>query len=90
MFLDSKGIDTSKVEYFEEIFKTMCPGMPIEEGMTVQTCSLVPDRRIIKTHLPLSLLPPDLLDKPKVSKKLTYLLYVADLGTVLPTAGEFS
>ncbi|KAG7175898.1 Sulfotransferase 1A1-like [Homarus americanus] len=58
-----KGV--SMGDMFEELRQT-CPDKKREDGVFVQLCEVTPDPRIIKTHLPLSLLPPDILDTAKV------------------------
>ncbi|KAK3883603.1 hypothetical protein Pcinc_012105 [Petrolisthes cinctipes] len=44
----------------------MCPGRDAADGIFVQMTECSPDPRTIKTHLPLSLLPQNLLDTCKV------------------------
>ncbi|XP_071533392.1 sulfotransferase 1A1-like [Panulirus ornatus] len=66
MFADGKGRGDEGSGGFDQMFQFLCPGKDPEDGMFVQLCEFLPDPRIIKTHLPLSLLPPDYLDKTKV------------------------
>lgn len=67
MLFDSKTAGDVKVEEFEQSFKQMCPGRKPEAGIYLQLCEFLPEPRLMKTHLPLCLMPPDLLDKAKVS-----------------------
>lgn len=55
-----------KFESFRKWFSEVCPGRKEEDGIMLQIAELMPGRRIIKCHLPLCLLPPDLLDTAKV------------------------
>lgn len=48
-------------------FIKMCPGGNPAEGVNLQLTAATPSPRIIKTHLPLSLLHPSLLDTVKVT-----------------------
>merc|ERR1711962_1093268 len=50
----------------KEYFYKMCPGKNIEDGLMVQMADALQKPRTIKTHLPLSLLSPKLLDNAKV------------------------
>ncbi|XP_068242972.1 sulfotransferase 1A3-like [Palaemon carinicauda] len=56
---------TSKNPYLEN-FRKRCPGKDPADGIVLQMAALYPDPRTIKTHLPLSLMPPTLLDTTKV------------------------
>ena len=47
-------------------FKKMCPGKDPKDGVHLQMMECAPEPRTYKTHLPLSLLPPDLLSTTKV------------------------
>ncbi|XP_071550622.1 sulfotransferase 1A1-like [Panulirus ornatus] len=47
-------------------FIKMCPGGNPADGVNLQITAATPDPRTIKTHLPLSLLHPDVLDNTKV------------------------
>lgn len=47
-------------------FIKMCPGGNPADGVNLQLTAATPSPRIIKTHLPLSLLHPSLLDTLKV------------------------
>ncbi|XP_069185385.1 sulfotransferase 1C4 isoform X2 [Procambarus clarkii] len=49
-----------------EAFKEKCPGKDPKDGIMLQLSEALPDPRTIKTHLPFSLLTPDLLDTAKV------------------------
>nr|XP_045610097.1 sulfotransferase 1C4-like [Procambarus clarkii] len=49
-----------------EAFKVKCPGKDPKDGIMLQMAETIPDPRTIKTHLPFSLLTPDLLDTAKV------------------------
>ncbi|XP_042240620.1 sulfotransferase 1E1-like isoform X2 [Homarus americanus] len=66
MMFDSKGMEGAKIDNFARAFIETCPGRKPEDGMSLQMCELTADPRVIKTHLPLSVLAPDLLDKAKV------------------------
>ncbi|XP_063845347.1 sulfotransferase 1A1-like [Scylla paramamosain] len=48
------------------MFESLCSGKDMSEGMMLQVTEAAPDPRTIKTHLPLSLLPPSLLETCKV------------------------
>ncbi|XP_063613424.1 sulfotransferase 1C4-like [Penaeus indicus] len=48
------------------MFQAMCPGGDASRGTVVQMLEVEREPRVIKTHLPLSLLPLDTLDKAKV------------------------
>lgn len=70
MLFDSKvdisvNPDNDPPDFIKEFF-TLCPGKKIEDGIFIQMLDFLPDPRLIKTHLPLALLPPNLLDKSKV------------------------
>jgi len=47
-------------------FMSLCPGQNPADGLQVQLAAALPGRRVIKTHLPFSLLNPDLLNTAKV------------------------
>ncbi|XP_068242957.1 sulfotransferase 1C4-like [Palaemon carinicauda] len=49
-----------------DAFKRWCPGRQAEDGMYLQLSECLPDHRVLKTHLPFSLLSPSLLDITKV------------------------
>lgn len=51
-------------------FIKMCPGGNPADGVNLQLTAATPSPRIIKTHLPLSLLHPNLLDTIKVTLPL--------------------
>ncbi|XP_042886680.1 sulfotransferase 1A3-like isoform X2 [Penaeus japonicus] len=73
-FIDSDALyllkDQMKDRYLMDRFHTLCPDGRPEQGVIMQSCSAQPPQptkpRIIKTHFPLSLYRPDLLDKCKV------------------------
>ena len=48
-------------------FKKMCPGRDPKDGVFLQISELAPSPRTIKSHLPLSLLPQNLLTTSKVT-----------------------
>lgn len=50
-----------------EMAKDLVPHPDPDEGLALQLTANTPDPRTIKTHLPFSLLTPDLLDTAKVS-----------------------
>ncbi|KAK7081104.1 Sulfotransferase (sult) [Halocaridina rubra] len=54
------------MEPFLRKFLELCPGADPRNGVHLQTAMATPEPRVIKTHLPLSLMPPNLLDKAKV------------------------
>ncbi|XP_069192661.1 sulfotransferase 1E1-like isoform X2 [Procambarus clarkii] len=66
MILDGKGLEGVSIDHFMKAFQDTCPGRKLEDGMAFQMCELISDPRVIKSHLPLSLLPSDLLDQAKV------------------------
>lgn len=51
---------------FLETFHRLCPGKDPADGMFLQMTECAKDPRTIKSHLPLSLLPPSLLETTKV------------------------
>nr|XP_045610486.1 sulfotransferase 1C4-like [Procambarus clarkii]XP_045610568.1 sulfotransferase 1C4-like [Procambarus clarkii] len=72
-FLDSDMFELPKNvppigdgNFFIEAFKVKCPGKDPKDGIMLQLAEVIPDPRTIKTHLPFSLLTPDLLDTAKV------------------------
>ncbi|XP_069195419.1 sulfotransferase 1A1 isoform X2 [Procambarus clarkii] len=68
MFFDNKNF--AKMiegrEQFIKEFNQACPGKKLKDGVFLELTEALPAPRVIRTHLPLSLLPPDLLDKAKV------------------------
>ncbi len=52
-----------------EAFMVMCPGRDPKDGLRLQMTECAADPRVIKTHLPFSLLPPTVLDTCKVRGK---------------------
>lgn len=50
-----------------EMVKDIVPHPDPDEGLALQMTANLPDPRTIKTHLPFSLVTPDLLDTAKVS-----------------------
>ncbi|KAK7076219.1 hypothetical protein SK128_005424, partial [Halocaridina rubra] len=48
------------------LFRKMCPGKNSQDGIYLQICEAAHEPRTIKSHLPLSLLPPDLTKEAKV------------------------
>ena len=54
-------------------FKRLCPGADPKDGIYLQIAEATPDPRTIKTHLPLSLLHPSLLDTAKVTHSTKHL-----------------
>lgn len=55
-----------KFEAFRKWFADVCPDRREEDGIMLQITELMSGRRIIKSHLPLSLMAPDFLDTAKV------------------------
>ncbi|CAL4068944.1 unnamed protein product [Meganyctiphanes norvegica] len=47
-------------------FQKMCPGKNIEDGLMIQMTDVLPEPRVIKTHLPFSILSPHILENTKV------------------------
>lgn len=47
-------------------FERLCPGKDLADGMYLQVAEALPEPRTIKTHLPISLFAPSLLDTAKV------------------------
>ncbi|KAK3893304.1 hypothetical protein Pcinc_002860 [Petrolisthes cinctipes] len=67
LFLKSKKIPDIEADHpMMKKFQNMCPGRDAADGMFLQMAENAPDSRTIKTHLPLSLLPQNLLDTCKV------------------------
>ncbi|KAK3871144.1 hypothetical protein Pcinc_023706 [Petrolisthes cinctipes] len=66
MMFDSVNIEDANPESLYATFKKMCPGKNVEDGIAIQCLDATPGQRVIKTHYPLDLMPPDLLDKTKV------------------------
>lgn len=73
-FIDSDALyrleDQMKDRYVMERFRSLCPDGRPEQGIILQSCRAQPPHltkpRIIKTHFPLSLYRPDLLDRCRV------------------------
>lgn len=63
--IPSMNDTTSKNPFLDE-FRKKCPGKDPADGIVLQWAAVSPDPRTIKTHLPLSLLPPSLVDTAKV------------------------
>lgn len=68
MMFDSVRIEEMNIECMFEAFRQMCPGQKEDDGIAIQCLEVTPGRRVIKCHYPLDLMPPDLLDKTKVSQ----------------------
>ncbi|XP_069177636.1 sulfotransferase 1C4-like isoform X1 [Procambarus clarkii] len=68
MMLDSKTIRSTveNPQQFTEMFRQMCPGKKVEDGVFLQISEALPAPRVMKTHLPSTLLPPSLLQTTKV------------------------
>ncbi|XP_050692450.1 sulfotransferase 1C4-like [Eriocheir sinensis] len=60
--LDSEN----SLNVFRWMFESACPGKDINAGLMLQVTEATPQPRTIKTHLPFSLLPPNLLETCKV------------------------
>ncbi|XP_069177640.1 sulfotransferase 1A1-like isoform X4 [Procambarus clarkii] len=69
MMLDSKTIRSTveNPQQFTEMFRQMCPGKKVEDGVFLQISEALPAPRVMKTHLPSTLLPPSLLQTTKLS-----------------------
>uniref|UniRef100_A0A0P4W676 Sulfotransferase domain-containing protein n=1 Tax=Scylla olivacea TaxID=85551 RepID=A0A0P4W676_SCYOL len=63
---DSQVTQFLKFEAFRKWFTEVCPDRRTEDGIMLQITELMSGRRIIKSHLPVSLMAPDFLDKAKV------------------------
>ncbi|XP_064087106.1 sulfotransferase 1A3-like [Macrobrachium nipponense] len=63
--IPSKNDTTSKNPFLAN-FRNKCPDKDPADGIVLQLAAVFPDPRTIKTHLPLSLMPPSLLDTAKV------------------------
>lgn len=61
---------SSDVKIFRDMFEAVCPGKDINAGLMLQVTEAISHPRTIKTHLPFSLLPSNLLDTCKVSSSL--------------------
>nr|XP_045603420.1 sulfotransferase 1A1-like [Procambarus clarkii] len=68
MMLDSKTIRSTveNPQQFTKMFRQMCPGKKVEDGVFLQISEALPAPRVMKTHLPSTLLPPSLLQTTKV------------------------
>ncbi|XP_069944425.1 sulfotransferase 1A1 [Cherax quadricarinatus] len=66
MILDGKGLEGVSIDHFIKAFHEVCPGRKIEDGMAFQMCELMPDPRVMKSHLPFALLTPHILEQTKV------------------------
>ncbi|XP_069177638.1 sulfotransferase 1C4-like isoform X2 [Procambarus clarkii] len=68
MMLDSKTIGSTveNPQQFTEMFRQMCPDKKVEDGVFLQISEALPAPRVMKTHLPSTLLPPSLLQTKKV------------------------
>ncbi|KAK7082358.1 hypothetical protein SK128_011530, partial [Halocaridina rubra] len=53
-------------DFMMDIFNELCPGKDYTNGIDLQVAEILPDPRTLKTHLPLSLLPPTVIDTSKV------------------------
>ncbi|XP_069176159.1 sulfotransferase 1A1-like [Procambarus clarkii] len=71
MMLDSKTIRSTveNPQQFTEMFRQMCPGKKVEDGVFLQISEALPAPRVMKTHLPSTLLPPSLLQTTKMAAK---------------------
>ena len=79
IFVEASSPDDPSKYPFLDDFKKMCPGKNPEDGIMMQMSEFVPDPRIIKTHLPLSLFSPSLLDTCKVFWSVGCVLILLDL-----------
>ncbi|XP_042240682.1 uncharacterized protein LOC121878492 [Homarus americanus] len=66
MLMENKKLSSINDSFFLEAFNKQCPGKDPKDGLLLQMSEATPDPRTIKTHLPFSLLTPDLLDTAKV------------------------
>ncbi|XP_069165464.1 sulfotransferase 1C4-like isoform X1 [Procambarus clarkii] len=68
MMIDSKTIRSTveNPQQFTEMFRQMCPDKKVEDGVFLQISEALPAPRVMKTHLPSTLLPPSLLQTTKV------------------------
>ncbi|XP_069168142.1 sulfotransferase 1A1 [Procambarus clarkii] len=68
MLFDSKSCVNmdDKWKRYAEVFSQVCPGKKMADGVFLQLSEALPAPRVIKTHLPLSLLSPHLLHTAKV------------------------
>ncbi|KAK3885658.1 hypothetical protein Pcinc_010144 [Petrolisthes cinctipes] len=79
---DTVKLEEIDVKSLYEAFKKLCPGKNVEDGIGVQCLDAMPGQRVIKCHFPLDLMPPDLLNKTKVSLTTTLLsksVYLANM-----------
>ncbi|KAK4325109.1 hypothetical protein Pmani_004264 [Petrolisthes manimaculis] len=67
MFLGSTAVPPPDPDSsLSKEFAQLCPGKNPEDGFFLQMADAIPEPRTIKTHLPLSLFPPELLDTVKI------------------------
>lgn len=66
MMLDGEIWDTVKLDSFDEMFNTLCPGKNPMDGLSRQCLEATPGRRVMKSHYPFQLMRKDLLEKTKV------------------------
>ena len=62
-FIEFEGLLGDQREIFEQVLPPMAQKMMLE---SIELAENMPSPRVIKTHLPLEMLPPDLLDTCKV------------------------
>lgn len=66
MLMETGRADTGQPTFHEEMLKKVVPDADPKEGIALQLTAHIPDPRTIKTHLPFSLMTPDLLETAKV------------------------
>lgn len=65
MMFDLKVMDSSAMESYIKEFDKLCPGKRKEDGICLQLGEATPSPRILKSVFPISLYPPEFLNKAK-------------------------
>lgn len=56
-------------------FKTLCPGADLRDGEMIQLAEAMASPRTMKTHLPFSLISPDVMEHANVMKYRDFFMF---------------